>query len=298
MSSPALDRTARLDLDGSWAIGGKIHGGYLLSEIARAALGLLGDGHPHPLAVSAMFVSAPDPGPAELAVEVLRRGRSVSSLRARLSQGDAVRTEVLLTAGTLPTAGEALWVAPTGAPELPPVEDCPARAGAAPGRGPHRPPRPRRPAARPGDDRLGGRPPRARRRTPRLGASGPARPTRAACGRTATIDPLWLLVAGDALPPLTFNFGLLGWVPTVSLDMHLRTLPTGGWLKAVQRAQLIADNWLDETCDLYDETRAARRLGPPVRGLPRRLTRTVPASPAPTGVPLAQARQHRRSTSA
>ena len=48
-------------------------------------------------------------------------------------------------------------------------------------------------------------------------------------------------------------FGLLGWVPTVSLDMHLRTLPSGDWLKAVQRSQLIADNWLDETCDLYDE---------------------------------------------
>jgi hypothetical protein len=55
------------------------------------------------------------------------------------------------------------------------------------------------------------------------------------------------------MPPVTFNFGLLGWVPTVSLDMHLRRLPTGGWLKAVQRAALIGDNWLDETCDLYDE---------------------------------------------
>jgi hypothetical protein len=69
----------------------------------------------------------------------------------------------------------------------------------------------------------------------------------------AAADPLWLLIAGDAMPPVTFNFGLLGWVPTVSLDMHLRRLPTGGWLKAVQRAALIGDNWLDETCDLYDE---------------------------------------------
>ena len=54
--------------------------------------------------------------------------------------------------------------------------------------------------------------------------------------------------------PSRLHFGLLGWVPTVSLDMHLRALPRGGWLKAVQRSQLIADNWLDETCDLYDET--------------------------------------------
>ena len=127
MTSSALTGHAALDLDldGDWAIGGKIHGGYLLSEIARASLGLLGDGHPHPLAVSAMFLSAPDAGPAQLAVEVLRQGRSVSSLRARLSQDDQVRTEVLLTAGTLRPAGDALWTAPQGAPDLPPVEDCP-----------------------------------------------------------------------------------------------------------------------------------------------------------------------------
>jgi hypothetical protein len=253
VSSPAVDRTATLDLDGSWAIGGKIHGGYLLSEIARAAVGMLDDGHPHPLAVSALFVSAPDPGPAELAVEVLRRGRSVSSLRARLSQGEAVRTEVLLTAGTLPTAGEALWIAPTGVPELPPAEDCP-----------------RAPALRPDGVRIGHLDHVDLRLDPATTGWAVGRPAHVAELRgwvrpdpetdarsvttDGTVDPLWLLVAGDALPPLTFNFGLLGWVPTVSLDMHLRTLPTGGWLKAVQRAQLIADNWLDETCDLYDES--------------------------------------------
>lgn len=247
-----LDRVS-LDLDGDWAIGGKIHGGYLLSEIARASLGLLADGHPHPLAISAMFLSAPDAGPAELAVEVLRRGRSVSSLRARLTQGDAVRTEVLLTAGTLRAPADALWTAPTGVPELPPVEDCP-----------------RAPALRPDGVRIGHLAHVDLRLDPATTGWATGQPGHVAEMRgwvrpdpetdpgsvaaDGSLDPRWLLVAGDALPPLTFNFGLLGWVPTVSLDMHLRGLPQGGWLKAVQRSQLIADNWLDETCDLYDET--------------------------------------------
>lgn len=246
-------RTALLDLDGTWAIGGKIHGGYLLAEIARAALAVLPGDHPHPLAVSAMFVSAPDAGPAELAVEVLRTGRSVSSLRGRLTQGDVVRTEVLLTAGTLPEAGDTLWVAPTGVPDLPPVADCP-----------------RAPAIRPDGVRIGHLTHVDLRLDPATTGWATGRPGHVAELRgwvrpdpetdprsvqpDGGLDPFWLLVAGDALPPLTFNFGLLGWVPTVSLDMHLRTLPAGGWLKAVQRAQLIADNWLDETCDLYDET--------------------------------------------
>jgi hypothetical protein len=70
---------------------------------------------------------------------------------------------------------------------------------------------------------------------------------------------VWLLIAGDALPPITFNFGLLGWVPTVSFDMQVRAVPPAGWVAAVQRSRLIANNWLDETCDLYDE--AGRLIG-------------------------------------
>jgi hypothetical protein len=65
-------------------------------------------------------------------------------------------------------------------------------------------------------------------------------------------DAFWLLIAGDALPPVTFNFGLMGWVPTLAYDVQVRTLPAPGWLRAVQRAQLVSDNWLDETCDVYD----------------------------------------------
>jgi hypothetical protein len=248
---------AGLDLDGSWAIGGKIHGGYLLSVIARAALRFAPEEHRHPITVSATFVSAPDAGTASLAVETLRTGRSVSSLRCRLVQDGRVRAEVLLTVGTLPAGGTPLWAAPQGAPDLPPVEDCP-----------------RAPALRLDGVRIGhlehvelrldpattswavGRPDRVAEMRGWLRPDPEADPGSWIDGR---IDPTWLLVAGDALPPLTFNFGLLGWVPTVSLDMHLRSLPAGGWLKGVQRSALIADNWLDETCDLYDE--AGRLVG-------------------------------------
>lgn len=252
MSSPASS-TLPLDLDGSWAIGGKIHGGYLLAEIARAALGVLPGTHPHPLAVSAQFLSAPDAGAADLFVETLRVGRSVSSLRARLTQGDAVRTEVLITAGVLPAGGEALYTAPDGPPALPPVEDCP-----------------RSPALRPDGVRIGHLANVDLRLDPATtgwargepGGSGELRgwirpdpeTDPGHIGPDGGVDPLWMIIAGDALPPLTFDFGLLGWVPTVSMDVQLRSLPTGGWFSAVQRARLIADNWLDETCDVYDAT--------------------------------------------
>jgi acyl-CoA thioesterase len=242
---PTTARDLQLNLDGSWGIGGKIHGGYLLSEIVRAALDRLPESHPHPLAVSAQFLSAPDAGPADLTVEVLRTGRSVSSLRARLGQDGQIRTEVLLTAGTLRAGGEPVWVAPNGVPDLPPPDTCP-----------------RAPSLRVDGIRIGHLDHVDLRLDPRVAGFAQGRPGRTGelrgwlrpDGEHDPTDPVWLLIAGDALPPLTFNFGLLGWVPTVSFDMHLRALPPTGWLKAVQRAQLIADNWLDETCDLYDES--------------------------------------------
>ena len=85
-------------VDESWSVGGKPHGGFLL----RSAVELtLDEAHPHPLAVSAHYVSSPDHGVATVEVERLRTGRRVASSRARISQADAVRAEVLVSAGTL-----------------------------------------------------------------------------------------------------------------------------------------------------------------------------------------------------
>ena len=61
-----------------------------------------------------------------------------------------------------------------------------------------------------------------------------------------------LLVFADALPPVTFDLGLMGWVPTVELTVLLRALPAPGWVRAVQRARLLQDGWLDEECELWD----------------------------------------------
>ena len=95
-------------LDPSWPVGDKPHGGYLLRTAVEHSLD---PGHPHPLAVSAHYLSPPDPGPAVVEVERLRTGRRVSSSRVRLAQrpsggGDAVtRVEALVSHSTL-TGGE------------------------------------------------------------------------------------------------------------------------------------------------------------------------------------------------
>ena len=110
-----------VSIDGSWSVGGKPHGGYLLRTAVELALD---DEHPHPMAVSAHYVSSPDPSAATVEVERLRTGRRVASSRVRIAQDDAVRAEVLVSAGRL-TGDEPFWTSGLGPPELPPLEDCP-----------------------------------------------------------------------------------------------------------------------------------------------------------------------------
>ena len=68
------------DLDAGWAIGGKPNGGYLLAILARAACDVVDT--THPLAVSAHYLRAPDPGPAEVRTEIVRSGRRASTSRS------------------------------------------------------------------------------------------------------------------------------------------------------------------------------------------------------------------------
>lgn len=48
-------------------------------------------------------------------------------------------------------------------------------------------------------------------------------------GRDA--DPFTLLLAVDALPPTAFELGVMGWVPTVELTVHVRCRPAPGPLR-------------------------------------------------------------------
>jgi hypothetical protein len=231
--------SAPVDIDPSWSIGGRPHGGYLLSTVVAPALD---DDHPHPMAVSAHFVASPSESGAVVEVERLRTGRRVASSRLRLVQDDAVKVEVLLSSGRWSPGAEPHWSGSAGPPELPPLEDCPRASSVGPSGG------------RVGQlDHCDLRPDPA---TVRWAVGEPAGRAevrgwiRRDDGADASL--LDLLVFADALPPVTFDLGLFGWVPTLELTVLLRGLPAPGWIRAVQRARLLQDGWLDEECELWD----------------------------------------------
>ena len=230
--------SAEIAVDETWSVGGKPHGGYLLRSAVELALD---DAHPHPLAVSAHYVSSPDHGIATVEVERLRTGRRVASSRARISQSDAVRAEVLVSAGTLSTA-DPYWSSDVVPPALPPVEDCP-----------------RTPAVGPTGVKVGYFDHVDLRMDPASAQWAVGRPQGHAEVRgwmrrddEADASPLDLLVFADAMPPVTFDLGLFGWVPTLELTVHVRGLAAPGWLRVVQRATVLRDGWLDEDCLIWD----------------------------------------------
>ncbi len=225
-----------------WRVGGGINGGFQLSLIGNAIRTALPD-HPDPVAVSAYYISPSLAGPVRAVVRPLRVGGRTATVAADLTQGDDVRLSVLATYGdlaafptddvrttaepvVLPPREECIsnWLAPEEVKKMAPFTQRfemlfdPAEAGWAVGK-------------------------------PSGGGQISAW-FRLADGREP--DPLSLLMAVDALPPVTFDLGLPGWAPTIELTAHVRAKPAPGWLRLRHYTRNIAGGMFEEDCEVWD----------------------------------------------
>ncbi|HWM75097.1 MAG TPA: thioesterase family protein [Nocardioides sp.] len=231
----------RTDLAAGWLVGGGVNGGYQLAVIGSAIAAAL-PGKPDPIAMSAYFLSPGAPGPAYVDVGIRRDGRTVATVAADLVQGDTTRITALATYGDL---GRQDGAVETTAPEvdLPPLEECVANSLA--------PPEFRESAPlldrfdmRFHPDQVGwtvGKP---------SGEGVISAWFRLADGREP--DPLQLLMVVDALPPVTFELGRMGWAPTLELTAHVRARPAPGWLKLRHLTRNVAGGLFEEDCEVWD----------------------------------------------
>ncbi|MCX4745092.1 thioesterase family protein [Kitasatospora sp. NBC_01287] len=236
------------ELGEGWQIGGGINGGLLLAVAANALRQEL-PGHPDPLSISCYYLSASRPGPFSVRTETVRRGRSLATATASLHQWEAdgsqvERLRVLASYGDLAAlTGEVRTSA--AAPELPPVEQCIGME--------HAPPQLITQAALLERFDL-----RLDPATVGWAVGAPAGVGRIqgwfklADGREP--DPLSLLLAADALPPVTFDLGLPGWAPTIELTVHLRALPAPGRLRVSHATRNLAGGYFEEDCEIWDST--------------------------------------------
>jgi hypothetical protein len=234
------------ELDKRWTIGPKVHGGAMLALCANAARTACGrqpgglEPVLEPVAVSASFLWAPDPGPMRLVTSFRKRGRRISVVDVELMQGERTAVHAVVNLGEpehYPPGGQAAPllsanpVVDVMAPE-PPDHVAPI--------GPGHPlaglvhlgegcdVRPLLSTLKPSTD---GRPPVLQMW---------ARP------RGVAPDALFALMCGDLSAPVTFAVDRTGWAPTVQLTTFLRGLPADGWLRVLCTCVEIGHDWFDE----------------------------------------------------
>jgi hypothetical protein len=230
------------ELDKHWTIGPKVHGGAMLALCANAArtacdgqsLGL------EPVAVSASFLSAPDPGPMRLETSIRKRGRRISVVDVELTQGERTAVHAVVNLGEpehFPPGGDrAPLLSANPVVELMPPEPPDGIEPIGPGH----------PLA--GLVHLGeGCDVRPLLST--MQVSGDGRPPMIqmwARPRGVAPDGLFALMCGDLSAPVTFAVDRTGWAPTVQLTAFLRALPVDGWLRIIATCMEIGHDWFDE----------------------------------------------------
>jgi acyl-CoA thioesterase len=246
------------ELYDSWRIGQGVNGGFLLALAGRALAaelggelgaelgGDLGDGeygHTDPFSISAYYLSASRPGPATIRTETLRRGRTVSTGAASITQDGEERLRATATYGDLDghAAGDVRTTA--APPDMPPPEECVGTELA--------PPEFRKEAPLLDSIEL--------RLDPSTVGWALGKPSgrgliqgwlRLPDGREP--DPLMLLLAVDSLPPVSFDLGLPGWAPTLELTAHVRAKPAPGWLRVTHSTRNFADGYMEEDAEVWD----------------------------------------------
>jgi hypothetical protein len=240
------------ELDRRWTIGPKVHGGVMLALCANAARTACAAPNDQaaglepvlqPVAVSASFLSAPDPGVMRLVTSTRKRGRRISVVDVELIQGDRTAVHAVVNLGEpehfLPgREGQPLLsanpvvglMAPEPPDDIEPIGPGHPLAGLV-HLGEGCDVRPILSTLAPARDGGAGRPPVFQMW---------ARP------RGVAPDALFALMCGDLSAPVTFAVDRTGWAPTVQLTAFLRALPADGWLRVICTCLEIGHDWFDE----------------------------------------------------
>lgn len=231
------------ELNKHWTIGPKVHGGAMVALCASAARSAYGEPALQPVAVSANFLSAPDPGEMRLVTALRKRGRRISVVDVELNQGDRTAVHAVITLGVpehdappLLSANPVVDLMPPEPPEgVEPILPGHRLAGLV-HLGEGCDVRPLLSTLRPSID---GQPPVLQMW---------ARP------RGVAPDALFALMCGDLSAPVTFSVGRTGWAPTVQFTAFLRALPADGWLRVICTCTEIGQDWFDEDHTVVDQT--------------------------------------------
>jgi len=241
----------RACLTDRWDIGTVPNGGYVMATVLSAASkSLPGD----PLSATMHFLRPAPHGEASISVDIAKKGRTVSTLTARLESGGRECARLLATYGDLGALSGPKHVE-ASPPDLTGLTAIDRPAGAK------------------------GMPAIAARFDTEYvestmawlqGKRGPAElrgRVRFADGCPLTVPSLALF--SDSMPPPAFNAIDPGWVPTLELTVHFRARPAPGWLHFRFATRFIQGGLLEEDGELWDEQGTLVALSRQLATIPR-----------------------------
>ncbi|WP_408015918.1 thioesterase family protein [Rhodococcus chondri] len=252
--TPVGESAWQADIAPTWTIGPKVHGGCMLAVCAAAARRALldagADPATQPLAVSASFVSAPDPGVVDVGAVIRKQGKQIGVVDVELGQLGRVAVRASITLG-VPDSGDPRYTVPHPATAMP--AEPPADAVVV------TPEHPMGQIVK----LCGGADMRIDESTAHFLSGRQGEPhvtmwTRPRAGDAADTDTavLFALMAGDISAPVTMNRGMFGWAPTVQLTAYLRRLPEPGWLRVRAESTVVGSTWFEEDHTVVDSTGA------------------------------------------
>jgi len=234
-----------------WMIGNAVNGGLVMTTALRA-LGehLAADPtetteHVDPVVLSAYFMTASQPGPFTVTTEVMRCGRTLSTGQMTIHQrGDDGRpVERMRAIGSFGNLTDLEVQRQASPPEMPPPDQCVSAEQAPP-------------------DFLANAKFLERldlRLDPSTAGWAMGKPSmrgvmrgwlRLRDGREP--DTTMLMMALDALPPVAFDLGLLGWTPTLEFTGHVRRRPEPGWLQVTLGSDTLGGGMMEEDAMIWD----------------------------------------------
>ncbi len=226
------------EIKSGWDIAGNANGGYLMAIAARA---MAAASRPHPVSLTAHYLSPGRPGPVSIAPQIVKQGRRFTTVRGSLHGGDKPVVELLGSFAHLEDVEGPVRMDATP-PDLPPPEECIGRSIAA-GEAPS--------LMSKVDLRL----------HPEDAQFASGKPTGRPLFRgwfrllDEPIDAFALLLAVDVFPPSIFNANLpIAWAPTLELTAHVRGIPEPGWLRCRFSTRFITGGMLEEDGEVWDES--------------------------------------------
>jgi acyl-coenzyme A thioesterase PaaI-like protein len=217
------------------------NGGYLMA-LAGRAMAVRAE-RPDPVTVTAHFLAPPALGPVEIVTELVRAGRRLRTVGARLLQDGRECVRLLGAFDDLGAAAGPTDVRLTP-PPWPPVEELPDTPTEGPGF-----------TAPEIFHRLRHRMPRAHLGWT-VGRPADAGVTGGWCQwpDAEAVDTLGLLFVADAYPPAVFDLAAASptWAPTIELTVQVRARPDPGWLAARFVTRALTAGTFEEDGDVWD----------------------------------------------